>query len=139
MTTQSARTVDQLAFLDLRYLRDAREGERSHAFAFAHPSGLLFASLHLPLFFRSVRISNLCFSLLSTRKLVFMLCPCTNPLVWPCQWMIQVRNDYQNLRQEILEVQELQRQVSDRLRQQVQQVQGRFISLKERIAAVPNN
>ncbi|XP_077295939.1 uncharacterized protein LOC143918100 [Arctopsyche grandis] len=51
----------------------------------------------------------------------------------------EVRNDYQNLRREILEVQELQKQVGDRLKQQVQQVHGRFSSLKERIAAVPNN
>lgn len=51
----------------------------------------------------------------------------------------QVKNDYQNLRKEILEVQELQKQVSDRLKQQVQQVHGHFSNLKERIAAVPHN
>lgn len=49
----------------------------------------------------------------------------------------EVRNDYQNLRKEILEVQALQRELSSRLRQQLQQVQGKFVMLKEKLAGAP--
>lgn len=45
----------------------------------------------------------------------------------------QVTKDYQNLRQEILEVQQLQKQLSDSLRAQLTQVHGHFNLLRNKI------
>lgn len=45
----------------------------------------------------------------------------------------EVKNDYQNLRKEILEVQQLQKQLTFSLRAQLQFVQGRFNILKNKI------
>ncbi|XP_011166942.1 uncharacterized protein LOC105200863 [Solenopsis invicta] len=45
----------------------------------------------------------------------------------------QVTKDYQNLRQEILEVQQLQKQLSDSLRAQLMQVHGHFNLLRNKI------
>lgn len=49
------------------------------------------------------------------------------------QSVTEVKNDYQNLRKEILEVQELQKQLTCSLRQQLKLVQGRFNYLKDKI------
>ncbi|KOB78209.1 Uncharacterized protein OBRU01_02858 [Operophtera brumata] len=48
-----------------------------------------------------------------------------------------VRSDYQQLRRELVEVQELQRELSSRLRAQLRLVHGKFARLRQRIAAVP--
>ncbi|XP_011296919.1 uncharacterized protein [Fopius arisanus] len=45
----------------------------------------------------------------------------------------QVKDEYQSLRQEILEVQQLQKQLTDSLKAQVSQVQGHFNVLRDRI------
>ncbi|XP_076749424.1 uncharacterized protein LOC143422560 [Xylocopa sonorina] len=45
----------------------------------------------------------------------------------------QVTKDYQNLRQEILEVQQLQKQLSDSLKAQLSQVHGHFNLLRSKI------
>jgi hypothetical protein len=45
----------------------------------------------------------------------------------------QVREEYENLRREISEVQQLQKQLSDSLRLQLRQVQGTFGTLRDRI------
>ncbi|GBP81491.1 hypothetical protein EVAR_64200_1 [Eumeta japonica] len=47
----------------------------------------------------------------------------------------EVRNDYQNLRKELMEVQALQRELSDKLRRQLRHVHGKFAQLRERLAA----
>lgn len=49
------------------------------------------------------------------------------------QSVTEVKNDYQNLRKEIMEVQELQKQLTCSLRQQLKLVQGRFNYLKDKI------
>ncbi|XP_046980381.1 uncharacterized protein LOC124545484 [Schistocerca americana] len=51
----------------------------------------------------------------------------------------QVKEEYENLRREISEVQQLQKQLSDSLRLQLRQVQGRFGSLRERIIKSQQN
>lgn len=53
------------------------------------------------------------------------------------QFPTQVRSDYQQLRRELVEVQELQRDLSSRLRSQLRLVHGKFARLRQRIAAVP--
>lgn len=45
----------------------------------------------------------------------------------------QVKEEYQTLRQEILEVQQLQKQLTDSLKAQVTQVQGHFNILRDKI------
>lgn len=45
----------------------------------------------------------------------------------------EVKNEYQNLRKDILEVQVLQKQLADNLRTQLKQVQGTFSMLKGKI------
>lgn len=45
----------------------------------------------------------------------------------------QVKEEYQTLRQEILEVQQLQKQLTVSLKAQVSQVQGHFNILREKI------
>lgn len=45
----------------------------------------------------------------------------------------QVREEYENLRREISEVQQLQKQLSDSLRLQLRQVQGTFGTLRDKI------
>lgn len=45
----------------------------------------------------------------------------------------QVKEEYQTLRQEILEVQQLQKQLTNSLKAQVSQVQGHFNILREKI------
>jgi hypothetical protein len=45
----------------------------------------------------------------------------------------QVREEYENLRREISEVQQLQKQLTDTLRLQLRQVQGRFGTLRDKI------
>lgn len=45
----------------------------------------------------------------------------------------EVKNDYQNLRKDILEVQQLQKQLTCSLRAQLQMVHGRFNVLKHKI------
>ncbi|XP_039752125.1 uncharacterized protein LOC120628012 [Pararge aegeria] len=47
----------------------------------------------------------------------------------------EVRSDYQQLRQELGEVQALQRELSTRLRTQLRLVHGKFARLRQRIAA----
>lgn len=47
----------------------------------------------------------------------------------------QVRNDYQNLRRELVEVQAMQRELSTRLRAQLIQVHDKFARLRQKIAA----
>ncbi|XP_069356674.1 uncharacterized protein [Maniola hyperantus] len=47
---------------------------------------------------------------------------------------VQVRSDYQQLRQELVEVQALQRELSTRLRTQLRLVHGKFARLRQRIA-----
>jgi hypothetical protein len=44
-----------------------------------------------------------------------------------------VREEYENLRREISEVQQLQKQLSDSLRLQLRQVQGTFGTLRDKI------
>ncbi|XP_034827930.1 uncharacterized protein [Maniola hyperantus] len=46
----------------------------------------------------------------------------------------EVRSDYQQLRQELVEVQALQRELSTRLRTQLRLVHGKFARLRQRIA-----
>jgi hypothetical protein len=45
----------------------------------------------------------------------------------------QVREEYENLRQEISEVQQLQKQLSDTLHLQLRQVQGTFGALRDKM------
>ncbi|XP_026466789.1 uncharacterized protein LOC113371675 [Ctenocephalides felis] len=45
----------------------------------------------------------------------------------------EVKNEYQNLRKDILEVQVLQKQLANNLRTQLKQVQGTFTMLKGKI------
>jgi hypothetical protein len=45
----------------------------------------------------------------------------------------QVREEYENLRREISEVQQLQKQLSDSLHLQLRQVQGTFGTLRDKI------
>ena len=47
--------------------------------------------------------------------------------------MTQVKEEYQMLRQDILEVQQLQKQLTDSLRAQLVQVHGHFATLRNRI------
>lgn len=49
------------------------------------------------------------------------------------QSVTEVKNDYQNLRKEIMEVQELQKQLTSSLRTQLKLVQGRFNYLRDKI------
>ncbi|XP_044740733.1 uncharacterized protein LOC123301862 [Chrysoperla carnea] len=51
----------------------------------------------------------------------------------------EVKNDYQNIRKELMEVQQLQRQISTSLRSQLEQVQGHFTALKQKIAGSQND
>ena len=51
----------------------------------------------------------------------------------------QVTKDYQNLRQEILEVQQLQKQLSDSLKAQLSQVHGHFNLLRNKIVGQNKN
>lgn len=51
----------------------------------------------------------------------------------------QVKEEYENLRREISEVQQLQKQLSDSLKIQLRQVQGRFGTLRERIIQSQQN
>lgn len=51
----------------------------------------------------------------------------------------QVTKDYQNLRQEILEVQQLQKQLSDSLKVQLSQVHGHFNLLRNKIVGQNKN
>lgn len=50
----------------------------------------------------------------------------------------QVKEEYENLRREISEVQQLQKQLSDSLRIQLKEVQGKMGSLKHKIVAQNN-
>lgn len=49
----------------------------------------------------------------------------------------EVRNDYQNLKKELQEVQALQRELSSRLRAQLMHVHDKFARLRQRLAATP--
>lgn len=51
----------------------------------------------------------------------------------------EVKNDYQNIRKELMEVQQLQKQISTSLRTQLQQVHGHFTALKQKITGSQND
>lgn len=48
----------------------------------------------------------------------------------------EVKNNYQNLRKEIVEVQDLQKQLSSSLQLQLKMMQAKFNTLKEKVGAV---
>lgn len=56
-----------------------------------------------------------------------------------CGWVCwgQVRNDYQNLRRELIEVQALQQELSTRLRAQLLHVHDKFARLRQRLVETP--
>lgn len=54
------------------------------------------------------------------------------------QSVTEVKNNYQNLRKEIVEVQHLQKQLSSTLQIQLQAMQSKFNTLKEKLMPVKN-